>query len=417
MKKTTLLLLAFSLNAYSAKVIFTNNNEEADITGNASIDIQTGDVLVETSAPKLIVGGNAILSVFPNTYQANDNQIISMSYTVAHGENCVGTTNRGSVSNWTMPLNSSDGTHSNSVNVGSTFPIDFTVTCDNKLGAGTVTDTARIVETSGSPAVAPSVTLRVNGSASNTSVTAGSSVALTYSITNNDLPCTFTSTPVNSSWNALNSSSSSTVNFNTVISTSSTFGISCTNSDGLTDSDSRIISITSSAACQSHPPPAGTSEQFGQTYVGVTGQQFGDATSSSANFSIDKNKYVALQVTAPTSLYLRKNSFEQPTANFTPASYTVSLSKCPGDFNVSSNDVGRGRCVVGGQQAGGSTTPVLRWTTKTNPTSTDLALKCVLDPGDTYYLNIIHATTPPYSQTVCSDSTKCGVLFTELIDN
>ena len=168
--------------------------------------------------------------------------------------------------------------------------------------------------------------------------------------------------------------------------------------------------------CILHQPPVGTTAQT-MSYEAFSGNPFGDSTSSSFSFAIPINKYATFPVTTPLTLYLRKNSFEQPTANYTPASYTVSLSKCPGDFNVSSPDVGRGRCVVGGQYAGGSTAPVLRWTTKDNPSPTDLVVKCILEKNTLYYLNIIHSTVPPYTDSVCTDASGCGVLFTELIDN
>ncbi len=170
------------------------------------------------------------------------------------------------------------------------------------------------------------------------------------------------------------------------------------------------------ADCTNHQAPAGIS-RLTLDYESMSGFTFGNATSSSFSFLIPRNTYATFPVTAPNSLLLRKNSFEQPTANFTPATYTVSISKCPGDFNVSSSNVGTGRCVVGGQQAGGATTPVIRWTTTTNPSQIDLALKCILDRNETYYLNIIHSTIPPYSQSSCGNSNGCGVLFTELLDN
>ncbi len=174
--------------------------------------------------------------------------------------------------------------------------------------------------------------------------------------------------------------------------------------------------IGPSIDCTDHQPPPGV---IGQTmsYQSFSGNPFGDSTSSTFSFKLPLNRYANFPVVAPADGYLRKNSFEQPLAIYTPSSYTVSLSKCPGDFNVNSTDVGRGRCVVGGQQPGGATTPVLRWATKANPTATDLALKCILDSDETYYLNIIHSTIPPYSQPACVDAPGCGVLFTELLDN
>gem|GEM_PF-7024592 len=418
MKKTTLLLLAFSVNVFATKIIFTNNNEQTDIDGNASIDIQTGNVLVETTTPKLIVGGNAILSIFPSTYEANLNQTIQMSYTIANGENCVGTTNRGSVTNWTNSLNSSDGTHSVNVNVGSILPIIFTVSCDSKVNSNTVTDSVTIIQKAATgPGTPPSVTVRANGSASNTTVTQGSSVNLTYIITDNDMACNFTSSPLNTSWNALNSSTSSTSNFPVTINSSSTFSISCTNSDGLTDSDSISISVAGNPACASHPAPSGTTG-INAAYASMndSGGIFGQSHAEQATFGIDENKYYAIAFNAPTGTKQVELGFENAEANFTTATYSVSVSKCPGDFNVTGStnsggsDVGRGLC----KKSGGAFT--LRTITTNNPTNIEEGFSCILEAGQPYYLNIIHSSAAPYTTTSCNDNgnpAECGVLYVE----
>lgn len=418
MKKTTLLLLAFSVNVFAAKIIFTNNNEQTEIDGNASIDIQTGNVLVETTTPKLIVGGDALLSLFPSTYEVNLNQTIQMNYTIANGENCVGTTNRGSVSNWTNSLNSNNGTHTVSVNAGSLLPIVFTIDCDNKVDSFGVTDSVTIIRRADTgPGVTPSVTVRANGSASNTSVTQGSQVALSYLITDNDLPCTFTSSPINSAWNNLNSSSSSTADLMATINSTSTFSISCTNSDGNSDSDSISISVIGNPACASHPSPPGTTG-INATYASLndSGEIFGEAHAEQATFGIDENKYYSISFSAPNGSKQVELGFENAEANFTTAPYSVSVSKCPGDFNVTGatntggSDVGRGLC----KKSGGAFT--LRTITTTSPTPLEEALSCILEAGQPYYLNIIHSNSAPYSSTSCNDNgnpAECGVLYVE----
>ena len=410
--------MAFSVNVFAAKIIFTNNNEQTDIDGTASIDIQTGNVLVETLTPKLIVGGDALLSLFPSTYEVNTNQTILMNYTIANGENCVGTTNRGSIANWTAALDSDNGTYAVSVNVGSLLPIVFTINCENKVDNGTVSDFVTISERTGTgPGATPSVTVRANGSSSNTSVAQGSQVALTYLITDNDLPCTFTSSPINSAWNNLNSSSSSTSNFSATINSTSTFSISCTNSDSNTDSDSISISVIGNPACVSHPPPSGTTG-IDASYQSLndSGLVFGSAHAEQSTFGIDEDNYYAVSFSAPTGPDQVEIGFENAEANFTTAPYTASISKCPGDFNVSGatnsggSDVGRGLCV----KSGGAFT--LRTVITSNPTPLEEALSCILEAGQPYYLNIIHSNAAPYTSTSCNDNgnpAECGVLYVE----
>lgn len=160
--------------------------------------------------------------------------------------------------------------------------------------------------------------------------------------------------------------------------------------------------------CSSFSPPPGTSnDNPGVTFEDLTvaGASIGSAQSLSINFEIRRNKYWAIKTTFPNDIMSRKETFTEPFSNTTRAGYRVAISKCPGDFSGSAQS-SNGRCAISGG------TLSLRWTTDLTQSPT---FRCLIEPGETYYLNIIHSIIEPYSQTDCSD-TECGVLFQESLD-
>ncbi len=132
--------------------------------------------------------------------------------------------------------------------------------------------------------------------------------------------------------------------------------------------------------CSQASPPAGTSPHILDTYSDYVGSPFGYSQSATNSDDLPRNKYIALEVLTI---------------------YTVSLSRCPGDFT---NQGVEGVCTRTNLITN------LNWSTRSNANP---GIECALEPGQIYYLNIIHSQTAPYSQTSCSDF-QCGVLFTEV---
>lgn len=153
--------------------------------------------------------------------------------------------------------------------------------------------------------------------------------------------------------------------------------------------------------CSQVSPPAGTAPHILDTYRDYVGSPFGYSQSATNSDDLPRNKYIALEVLTPSEEVRRKETFEEPLANKTPAIYTVALSRCPGDFT---NQGVEGVCTRTNLITN------LNWSTRSNANP---GIECALEPGQIYYLNIIHSQVAPYSQTSCSDF-QCGVLFTEV---
>ncbi|WP_395378226.1 hypothetical protein [Marinicella sp. W31] len=165
------------------------------------------------------------------------------------------------------------------------------------------------------------------------------------------------------------------------------------------------VSGTTGGNCDSLPPINIARQAIPDEFIDLTNIPFGSATGVTARYGLNKNQYSALKFSAPIQPLNKKIFFENGTpAEGGPAPYTVVISTCPGVF---SNDLGQA-CKASGQ------TPTIRWSTDPNNNSNT---RCQLNPGDEYYLNIVHSISEGsgYELTACnSSSSSCGVLFAEL---
>ena len=152
--------------------------------------------------------------------------------------------------------------------------------------------------------------------------------------------------------------------------------------------------------CLPYQPPASANPELLTSYNNFTGFDFGYYQSGTSTYEIRTQKFIALEVVTPVEGLKRKEVFEEPLANTNPAIYTVSISRCPGDFSAQTTE---GICVKTGQAMS------LNWSTKidANPN-----IECALEQGEKYYLNIIHSANPPYTTSTCNFS-DCGLLFRE----
>lgn len=175
--------------------------------------------------------------------------------------------------------------------------------------------------------------------------------------------------------------------------------------------DAGELDVTTFGECGERLPPPGTTEVRNMDGSRVSFEQlqsmtFGYSSSATYLYGLSPNEYSALEVMAPMETRTRRLSFEMPPPTFTTAfPTTVALSDCPGDFAPPAS---RGRCVVSG------TFPGLPWTTDqdANP-----LLQCILEPGRTYFINIIHAAPGELSESTCEPMPAvrpCGLLFTEV---
>ena len=146
----------------------------------------------------------------------------------------------------------------------------------------------------------------------------------------------------------------------------------------------------------------------------IPGDEF-PGTSNNFPFYLKKGRYVAMEFTVPNDLIDRAGGWRvAPITNVPTISgagrILATLSRCPGDFDVASFDdpiCGR----VGTTSEGWIGT---RWTT--DPDDSHI-LRCYIEPGETYYLNMLY-THPdadpedfPPQQSDCGGQPNCGNHF------
>ena len=182
-----------------------------------------------------------------------------------------------------------------------------------------------------------------------------------------------------------------------------TFTMNCQR-PGVATVYSESLTVKVKGPCSALPPINIVRQNNPDEFFDLTMLPFGSATGVTARFSLFKNNYSALQFTAPAQVLTKKLFFESGRPDDGgPAPYTVVISQCPGDFTES---LGSG-CKVSG------VTPTLRWTTDPNLASN---FRCLLNPGEDYYINIVHSLDEGsgYEVTNCNSTARCGVLFAEL---
>ncbi len=175
-------------------------------------------------------------------------------------------------------------------------------------------------------------------------------------------------------------------------------------SDGRGGSTDLTVNVTVTttqlpAACNSINPgiPADTSRWGLSTEVEFTPLEPG---TSFANVSVETGKYKYKQTYTINPGDSGRILFED-TAYYEIGQKMISLSECPGDFGGSGTVAATG-CVITT-----NTTGIATFYYRT-PTAAQ-TFGCVLDPGKTYYLNVVHATDPNNlaGSNTCSTSV-CG---------
>lgn len=406
--KKFLILLLVSIPVFATQLKFINSNQEVfetiDITDTVSINQTTGDITVRPETEFTILNNQSgFVSLYSDTdYRANVNDTVTITWSKAFVENCVASVpvGNGSNANWNGAKNSANGIHSQQVTLD-VLPKTFNLVCDSALtaippAAQSITFVEDVVVTGSKPTVTMSATPQT--------LSGGGNSQISWTVGNNADSCT-----ASGGWSGTKASANGTHQQNVTVGATSTYALSCQNSFGTTNANVTVtVNASVDPVCSNfNPPPGTTDDNAGITFEGLTtgGASIGSAQALSINFEVSRNKYWAIRTDMPSTSMSRKESFTEPFGNTTRAGYTVSLSKCPGDFSGSSQTT-NGRCVVSGGNVS------LRWTTDQSQSPT---FRCIVEPGETYYLNVIHSLSTPYSTTDCSD-TECGVLFQETLD-
>ncbi|WP_257387043.1 hypothetical protein [Tahibacter caeni] len=127
---------------------------------------------------------------------------------------------------------------------------------------------------------------------------------------------------------------------------------------------------------------------------------------------LSRNGYVALQFTVPRDLALETVGafrFEETQPQTSPARMSMTISKSCGDFSPTPTPPLTNACVLNNAPANGS----LAW-----GYSPSNAALCQLQPGETYFLNIVHASLnaplTTYCQGYCGNTIQNQKIGTQL---
>ncbi len=139
---------------------------------------------------------------------------------------------------------------------------------------------------------------------------------------------------------------------------------------------------------------------FGYTTDGAPLQSFPGVVNVNQRLFMPRNYYAALAFTVPSSLTPLTTGafrFEETQPQTSPARMSMTISKSCGDFGVNATAPLTNACVLNNSPSNGN---ILWGYAPGNPAI------CQLQPGETYYLNIIHAPLSAPLSTYCQN--YCG---------
>ena len=125
------------------------------------------------------------------------------------------------------------------------------------------------------------------------------------------------------------------------------------------------------------------------------------------SLNLEKNHYIAAQFNTPDESIDAKFLSQMPSnyQGVAPQAYTVSISECPGDFNVHLS-----------QTACKTNAATFKWSTTPNPPGPP-GFFCELEKNKTYYLNIVHSNNASNDNHETSDClsqvNSCGHLSSQ----
>lgn len=287
---------------------------------------------------------------------------------------------------------------------------NYVLSCSNSFGITSLsTSVTNIVSV-----VAPVITINATA----TSVNNGGSSTITWSVANSPTSCDFTGDwPVGTNLadgpfsfleqNITSSKSYSVTCQNSAGSDTESISVSIIGGDTWTSCSGAGASILNGAEDRTILSNGSSPLPYNGLYETLQGNdvvsQWPGIWGDALHMTLEKNKYVAAKFTTDSNGYDAKfqmtasNSIEGPN----PQAKAVTISTCPGDFNVHLNQV---KCYT--------ETNSLYWSTKDVPGQPGFF--CELEKNTTYYLNIVHSNNNEGNNFATSDclspANYCGIL-------
>lgn len=404
MKNALILLLIMSFQAaWAEKLIFSNNNEQVDITDDVEIDFETGDVTVTTVGEHFIVDSDddtpVILGFYPSDYDIATGGSITVNWSVAFAVSCSAQTTSG-VATWSGAKTATNGSHAQAGVTVSTLPATLQLTCLNGASSST-TKSFLITEQSGGGGGggSPSITsFRVNSQSPFATVGPSTTASVTWT-TSNTTSCTASANPAVAGWSgavATQGPTSVTINADTVMTL---------NCNGVT----RTVTVTYSSieGCENTTFPPGLTMVQGSYETYNDEQPFGASTNITFELDISNTQFYALSgfsLPADTQFNIRRRiTLEDAPTQRQINQSTMSISECPGDFSPQS-----ATCVI--PISGSLPTSIAKFST----VPTDDNTFCILDPSKTYYANFVNSPSPFTQPPSCElGHSACTIFYAE----
>ena len=393
-------MLLFLNVGIAEKLKFSNNNQQVDITGNAQIDLLTGDVTVETVGTHIITPQPpVILGFYPNDYDVALGDNITANWTVVNADSCTASVTSGLVqgSGWTGSKSAVSGNRSQTGLTIAQLPSTLSLSCQNSLPSEVV-KTFQITQQTGGSTTNPEINyFRVNGLNNSATVNLPGTATVSWGSTDTT-SCIATNTGSVVGWTgalATTGSKQITVSANTQLT------LTC---NGEVANFNITYSGSSSNCTTSVYPPGLTLETY--TYQSINdGFGFGEDNNTDVVVNISNNRFAAISGFGSSQTnFRRRMDFVSPPTNYNQASQTtVAISECPGDF---SNTAICSKVVSAFRSMKFSTNPA------DNP-----AIYCILDPTKTYYMNVVNSEDPYNIAPYCTNSahSTCAIFYTESV--
>ncbi|WP_223787063.1 hypothetical protein [Marinicella meishanensis] len=392
-----LTLVMFFQSTHAEKLIFNNNNEEVEITGEAQIDFETGDISVTTVGEHLIVDSNddtpVILGFYPSDYDITLGSSITVNWSVAYATSCAASTTAGT-STWNGVKNANNGSWSQSGITVSALPAILTLDCQNAAGTSTVKQFTITEQTGGGGGGGnPAITFfRVNSQSPNATVNGTASVSWAAS---NVSSCTASASPAVAGWAG---SKALTGNQSVNFTQSGTITLTCGSQVANVN-----VTFNANSSCSPTVYPAGL-ERVEKVYTEINdGQPFGVSTNTDVLEDIGIGQFLSVSgFSLNQTNFRRRIVFEQaPTNHRLMENATISVAECPGDFSETAQCV---KAVNNFSNMFFSTNPA------DNP-----ALYCLMDKDTVYYFNIVLSNDPYNVTPECNNPVHevCAIFYTE----
>jgi hypothetical protein len=398
MKNVYLLVLLLCVPAVQAEKIIFNDDptNSADITGDAQINFQNGDITVTTDGDYTIIDNEnepVILGFYPSDYDIAIGGSINVNWTVAFATSCTASTTSGNTT-WSGSKTANTGTNTQSgINVIQ-LPSTLRMECFNAGGASQVRTFTITEQSGGGGGGSPVINFfRVNNQSNNATVTPPGTATISWDA-DNISSCSANSTPTVTGWTG---SKSATGSQSVTFTQDATVTLTCGTAVSTVNVD-----YNENSSCSSSVFPPGLN-RLDDPYTDYNdGFAFGASTNASFELSINTDQFATLSGVSLPSNFRRRLQFVPPPTQTFFEEATMSISECPGDFTD-----------------GGA---LCKWTVFNNSSirfstfASDVGSPfnyCVLDPSKTYYLNYVTSPDPYVTAPACESGNRCTFFYSE----